>query len=82
MLVTSVTVQYSPVQSSCLLLSGAEALARGCRNLKSFISKGCLQINDNAVSCLARNCPDLEVINLHGCTVSISWVKYIQIFSG
>jgi hypothetical protein len=54
----------------CAVIAGAEALARRCPKLKSFISKGCRQINDRAVSCLARHCHNLEVINLHGCTVS------------
>lgn len=54
----------------CAMIPGAEALAHGCPKLKSFIAKGCRQINDRAVSCLARHCHNLEVINLHGCTVS------------
>lgn len=52
------------------MLAGVEALAQGCRKLKFFIAKGCLQINDKAVSCLANNCPNLESINLHSCSVS------------
>jgi hypothetical protein len=54
----------------CNMIPGAEALAHGCPKLKSFISKGCRQINGRAVSCLARHCRNLEVINLHGCAVS------------
>lgn len=49
---------------------GVEALSRGCPKLKSFISKGCVLLNDKAVSCLAKYCPNLEVVNLHGCSVS------------
>ncbi|KAF4521328.1 hypothetical protein B566_EDAN002333 [Ephemera danica] len=44
-----------------------DALARGCPKLRTFISKGCTQINDRAVSSLANFCTNLEVINLHGC---------------
>lgn len=63
------------------MIPGAEALAHGCPKLKSFISKGCRQINDRAVSCLARHCHNLEVINLHGCTVSYvgsaTWFSFL-----
>ena len=64
-----------------VMIPGAEALAHGCPKLKSFISKGCRQINDRAVSCLARHCRNLEVINLHGCTVSYvvsaTWFSFL-----
>lgn len=50
--------------------AGIEALAHGCRKIKSFIAKGVIQITDRAISCLAQSCPDLETLILHGCTVS------------
>lgn len=50
---------------------GVEALAHGCPKLKSFISKGCTRMTTRAISCLAQHCIKLEVINLHGCNVSI-----------
>jgi len=59
--------------SWCHLVSenGVEALARGCIRLRKFSSKGCKQINDNAITCLAKYCPDLMVLNLHSCEVSL-----------
>lgn len=53
------------------LNSGVEALAHGCPKLKTFISKGCSRMTTRAISCLAQYCVNLEVINLHGCNVSI-----------
>lgn len=52
---------------------GIEALAHGCQKLKSFISKGCTKMTTRAISCLAQHCVKLEVINLHGCNVSINY---------
>ncbi|KAJ0170131.1 hypothetical protein K1T71_014059 [Dendrolimus kikuchii] len=37
--------------------------------LKSFICRGCKNVNDRAVSCLATYCPDLEVLNVQGCDI-------------
>lgn len=51
--------------------NGVEALARGCNKLKRFSSKGCKQVNNNAVICLATYCKSLEVLNLHSCDVSV-----------
>lgn len=50
---------------------GVEALAHGCPKLKSFISKGCTRMTTRAINCLAQHCVKLEVINLHGCNVSV-----------
>lgn len=50
---------------------GIEALAIGCNKIKSFIAKGCTQMTDRAISCLAQSCPDLETLNLGGCSVSM-----------
>lgn len=50
--------------------NGVEALARGCNKLKRFSSKGCRQINDDAVICLSTYCKGIEVLNLHSCDVS------------
>lgn len=49
---------------------GVEALARGCPKLRSFMSSGCTQVDDDAVLALAEHCPLLEVVNLFGCNVS------------
>lgn len=59
--------------SWCDLISenGVEALSRGCHKLKRFSSKGCKQVNNNAVICLATYCKQLEVLNLHSCDVRI-----------
>lgn len=62
------------------LLAGVEALAQGCKKLKFFIAKGCLQINDKAVSCLANNCPNLESINLHSCSVRVCFLVAAKCF--
>lgn len=51
--------------------AGIEALGNGCPKIKSFIMKGCLQMTDRAISSLAQTCPDLETLNLRGCSVSI-----------
>lgn len=51
--------------------NGVEALTRGCNKLKRFSSKGCKQVNNNAVICLASYCKSLEVLNLHSCDVSV-----------
>lgn len=50
---------------------GVEALAHGCPKLKLFISKGCTRMTTRAICCLAQHCVKLEVINLHGCNVSM-----------
>lgn len=50
--------------------NGIEALARGCTKLRRFSSKGCKQVNNNAVICLATYCKSLTVLNLHSCDVS------------
>jgi len=54
-----------------------EALARGCVKLRKFSSKGCKQINDNAIMCLAKYCPDLMVLNLHSCEVGLHFVQIL-----
>lgn len=54
--------------------NGVEALARGCNKLKRFSSKGCKQVNNNAVICLATYCKLIEVLNLHSCDVSIEYI--------
>jgi len=65
--------------SWCHLISenGVEALARGCVKLRKFSSKGCKQINDNAIMCLAKYCPDLMVLNLHSCEVGLHFVQIL-----
>lgn len=55
--------------------NGVEALARGCPKIKKFSSKGCKQVNDRAVICLATYCPNIEVLNLHSCDVSTLFEK-------
>lgn len=57
--------------SWCHLVShnGVEALARGCNKITRFSSKGCKQVNDDAVKCLSTYCKDIEVLNLHSCDV-------------
>lgn len=50
--------------------NGVEALSRGCPKLRRFSSKGCKQVNNNAVICLATYCKLLTVLNLHSCDVS------------
>lgn len=63
--------------------NGVEALARGCNKLKRFSSKGCKQVNNNAVICLATYCKSLEVLNLHSCDVSVvhSCVHVFAVFA-
>lgn len=60
--------------------NGVEALARGCNKLKRFSSKGCKQVNNNAVICLATYCKSLEVLNLHSCDVSVVRLPIIRAF--
>lgn len=71
--------------SWCHLITenGVEALARGCVYLRKFCSKGCKQVNDNAISCLAKYCPNLMVLNLHSCEVSslLSHPSYSRIYN-
>lgn len=56
--------------------NGIEALARGCTKLRRFSSKGCKQVNNNAVICLATYCKSLTVLNLHSCDVRAMISKY------
>lgn len=57
-----------------------EALARGCPKLKRFSSKGCRQINDDAVVCLSNYCKGIEVLNLHSCDVRLIYNKRFLFF--
>ena len=52
------------------MILGVEALSRGCHKLREFIAKGCTNLSDGAVIHLSRYNHHLEVLNLHGCSVS------------